>query len=129
MRYKNKTSLLITIDTETSIGYTGKDYKPIPPEARILGKIGNKSYGIPLIMDLLEKYNFKGVFFLNVYEYFYHGDEIKKIAQEIKKRGHDIQLHVHKEWLIFKYWIFSINCFYSFLISFITKLISNYIHS
>ena len=94
--------LLITIDTETSIGYTGKDYKPIPPEIRIQGKIKKKYYGIPLIMDLLEKHSIKGVFFLNAYEYFYHKDKIKKIAQEIKNRGHEVQLHVHKEWMCFK---------------------------
>ncbi len=47
-------------------------------------------------MDILEKYNHKGVFFVETESRFYFGEkEIIKIIRDIKTRGHEVQLHIH----------------------------------
>ncbi len=94
----NRTRVLITIDTEFSIGgyFLNKDNKPVPADRHIYCKINGKDYGINLIMDMLDKYNFKGVFFVETEARFYFGEkEIINIIQNIKARGHEVQLHIH----------------------------------
>jgi len=70
------------------------------------------------MMQLCEKYNAKMTFFVDVCEYlafkkvkesnkFKDGfDPAQKIDEQLKdivKRGHDVQLHLHPQWLDYKY--------------------------
>lgn len=68
---------------------------------RLLGKIGDKEYGIYFIFNTLEKYGLKGVFFVNIYEYQYYNGLIERIVKDIHARGHEIGLHCHKSNLDF----------------------------
>jgi len=53
-------------------------------------------FGIELMMDLLERQQARGTFFLNVYEVAKHGDEVMtRAARLIHSRGHDLELHTH----------------------------------
>lgn len=66
------------------------------PEKDIWGKVRNEYYGITKMMDILDKHGVKGTFFVNVYESPKFGEEeLKKVCQEINKRGHDVELHTH----------------------------------
>lgn len=100
-----KTKILITVDTEHSIGgaFRNPKLKPVGNEKRIFGKIGNEYYGIPLIMDIADEYGIPITFFVEVLNHHYFGkDESKEVCQYILKRGHDVQLHLHPCYLNFK---------------------------
>lgn len=94
----HKTKILITVDTEFSIGghFKNKKLKPVPADRHIYCKINGNDYGINLIMDILERYNHKGIFFVETESRFYFGEQaIFSIIQDIKDRGHEVQLHIH----------------------------------
>lgn len=99
-----KVNVFLTIDTENSIGgvfeKTGR--KPIGGKKRIWGKIGKKYYGIPLIMDIADHFGLKLVFFLEVLNHYYFGEnESQQVCQYILYRQHDVQAHVHPNYLNF----------------------------
>jgi peptidoglycan/xylan/chitin deacetylase (PgdA/CDA1 family) len=84
------TTFLFTVDVESrSRGNPEQDiFGELP------GHAGN--HGIGLMMDLLERHQFRGTFFLNVYEAAKHGEEaLASVARAIHDRGHDLQLHTH----------------------------------
>ena len=85
--------ILITIDTE--IGELGK-YRPDAFETFIEGKVDDKEVGYRFIMDILDKYEVKGEFFVDVYPYKQIGEnKFALLCQNITKRGHNVQLHTH----------------------------------
>jgi hypothetical protein len=65
----DKTRVYFTIDTETSMGGAWRNaaYAPLPTTRTIFGDLGSRSYGVPLIMDILEEYGFAGTFFVEVF--------------------------------------------------------------
>lgn len=93
-----KTGFVFTIDTEFSLGgyFKNNNDKPVPAEKIIWCKIGNEEYGINLIMDILDQYDLKGVFFMETESRFYFGEQIIiDIIKHIRSRGHEVQLHIH----------------------------------
>lgn len=101
----NKTKVFITVDTEHSIGgaFRYPNLNPVGNEKRIFGKFGNHFYGIPLIMDIADKYGLPVVFFLEVLNHHYFGkNESRQVCEYILDRGHDVQLHLHPVYLNFK---------------------------
>lgn len=97
-------NVFITVDTEHSIGgaFGDRHLKPVGNEKRVWGKIGVKSFGIPLMMDIAESYDIRLTFFVEVLNKYYFGeDETKKVCEYILNRGHDIQLHLHPNYLNF----------------------------
>ena len=83
---------IFTVDTE---GHDGKD----PVKSLIFGKTKNGILaGIPMIMDICDKYNVKGLFFVDFAEAWDYGkDSITKVVKYIKKRGHDVGVHIHPD--------------------------------
>jgi len=99
-----KINVFITVDTEDSIGGAFKDanLKPVGPEKRVFGEIENKEYGIPLIMDIASRYECHITFFVEtVNKYCFGEEETRKVCQYILNHGHDVQLHIHPEYLNF----------------------------
>ena len=91
-------NVLITVDTECSLGgaWRGPDFVPVGADRAVLGKVGNTSYGTPLIMDILETNGLRGVFFLEMFA----GRVVDELQlwdayRSIVQRGHDVQLHLH----------------------------------
>jgi len=94
----DKTRVYITVDVETSLGgaWRNPDYAPLPLERTVFGKVGAEFYGIPLIMDILEKYGLRATFFTEVFCAHNVGrDEVAKALRSMRDRGHDVQLHLH----------------------------------
>lgn len=95
------TALLITVDTELSAllhqrGVSLDDNI----RSSIWGDANGGRYGIGWQMDQLEEYGLKGVFFLDPMPALVFGpDFLKPIVAAIVERGHEVQLHVHSEWL------------------------------
>jgi hypothetical protein len=97
-------NVFITIDTEHSIGgaFSNRNLKPVGNEKRVWGKIGDKSFGIPLMMDIAEAFDIRLTFFVEVLNKYYFGEgESKKVCEYIANRGHDVQLHMHPNYLNF----------------------------
>ncbi|EAI0653513.1 methyltransferase domain-containing protein, partial [Campylobacter coli] len=80
------TNFYITIDTEQHV-------KNIP--FALTGEGLERKCGIYLIMDILEKYKLRGVFFVNIYEHNNFNGVIEKIIKDISNRGHEVGLHYH----------------------------------
>jgi len=95
--------VLITVDTETSSGCGPDGCYPSPLSGRIYGEFEGGRYGIPLIMDLLEKHEMRGTFFVNPHlDTWYPEAEIAAMVGGIVARGHDVQLHPHPEFRCFR---------------------------
>jgi peptidoglycan/xylan/chitin deacetylase (PgdA/CDA1 family) len=92
------TLVFLTVDTECSLGGALEDSRrqAVPVERAILGKIGDHSYGTPLIMEILEESQLRATFFLEVLSApLVGGQELAEASRQIVERGHDIQLHLH----------------------------------
>lgn len=85
-------SVIITIDTE---GHDGSD----PVEHLIWGKTSaNDEYGINHIMNICDSYLAKALFFVDIAEAWDYGKEkIADVIGHIRKRGHDVGIHIHPD--------------------------------
>jgi hypothetical protein len=100
----NPVNVFLTVDTEHSIGgaFDNPALKPVGNEKRIFGEIGGQLFGIPLIMDIADRFGLGVSFFLEVLNtYFFGENESKQVCQYILKRNHDVQLHMHPNYLNF----------------------------
>jgi len=99
-----KVNVFITVDTEHSIGgaFIDSTLKPVGNEKRVFGKIGDQYYGIPLIIDIANRYDIPLTFFLEVLNKYYFGEnESREVCRYIIERGHNVQLHLHPNFLNF----------------------------
>jgi peptidoglycan/xylan/chitin deacetylase (PgdA/CDA1 family) len=85
-KHEEKLKIFITIDTEDA-------YFPVP--RLITGEGIENEPGIYKMMDMMEKYDFKGNFFLDVYCYKYDTNYLREVASTIHNRGHSVELHSH----------------------------------
>ncbi len=93
----------ITIDTEYSAGFAKAEGTGLRAEnfARSIAcETPDGNVGIEYQMDVFDRNNLKGVFFVDPMPALIWGVEaIADIVEPIVTRGHDVQLHVHTEWL------------------------------
>ncbi|SDT96998.1 polysaccharide deacetylase family protein [Desulfobacula phenolica] len=97
-------SVFITVDTETSIGGAFSDPRkhPVGADRRIFCRKSENAYGISLMMDMADQCSIKLTFFLEVFnKYFFGEDESRRVCEYIIERGHDVQLHLHPNYLNF----------------------------
>lgn len=100
----SRVNVFITVDTEHSIGgaFADPKLKPVGNAKRIYGRIGDKEYGIALLMDIADNHGLKLTFFVEVFNRYYFGpEETRQVVEYIRKRGHDVQLHIHPNYLNF----------------------------
>lgn len=99
------TAVYITIDTEYSSGIfarEGIDCRQSNFDRSIAGKTPGGSVGVEYQMDVFDRYGLKAVFFVDPMPALIWGVEaIADVVGPIVKRGHDVQLHLHTEWLEF----------------------------
>ncbi len=93
-----KPGVLITFDVECSMGGAWKDpaLKPVSPRLGMMGEYGNLQLGVPLVCDILDRFDLKATFFLEPFnsELGWPG-ETEPVAKLLVDRQQDIQLHVH----------------------------------
>ncbi|GGC40195.1 hypothetical protein GCM10011371_29450 [Novosphingobium marinum] len=97
------TRVYITIDTEYSAGMA----KRLGPGCRaenfrrsIACETPSGSVGVPYQMDVFDDHGLKAVFFVDPMPALIWGVEaISDVVAPIVERGHDVQLHLHTEWL------------------------------
>ena len=95
------TALLITVDTELSSSLHQRGVSLADNVSRsIWAEARGQAHGIGWQMDMLERYALKGVFFLDPMPALVHGaDFLAPIVEAIESRGHEVQMHIHTEWL------------------------------
>ncbi|MDO7835779.1 hypothetical protein Q4610_12070 [Sphingobium sp. HBC34] len=95
------TALLITVDTELSSALHQRGLSLADNVRRsIWAETQGQGYGIGWQMDLLDAHGLKGVFFLDPMPALVDGaDFLKPVVDAIVGRGHEVQMHVHTEWL------------------------------
>lgn len=97
-------NVFLTVDVECSIGgaFANPTLKPVGISKRVFGRFRGHEYGIPLMMDIAERYHLPLIFFMEMFNsYFFGLDEIVEVAESILKRKHDLQLHLHPNYLNF----------------------------
>lgn len=99
------TYLYFTVDTEYSLAFFQRHGKAARVEnfnGSILGKAAGEEAGIVYQMEVLDRHGLKGVFFVDPMPALIWGvSAIADIVEPIVSRGHDVQLHIHTEWLAF----------------------------
>src|SRR4051812_41145401 len=95
------TNVLITIDTELS---SGRQAQGLPPEENfrqsIVGATARGDFGIIWQMDCMKERGLRGVFFVDPMPALIYGPEmIERMVAAILERGHEVQIHIHTEWL------------------------------
>ncbi len=95
------TNVLITIDTELSALLFQRGETVVRNfESSILGRCAAGDFGIGWQMDQLEAHGLTGVYFVDPLPALVHSEGvIADIVGPIRARGHDVQLHIHTEWL------------------------------
>lgn len=94
--------VFLTVDVEIWCdGWDDIDQKfPGAFESYIYGRTNNGDYGLPFQLDLLNQYNLKAVFFIEpLFAARFGIEPLKEIVEIIKSNGHEIQLHMHPEWV------------------------------
>ena len=97
------TQLYFTIDTEYESAFTaanGPDSRRENFERSILGRTANGDVGVIYQLDTFDRHGLKAVFFVDPMPALLWGVEaIADVVGPIVSRGHDVQLHLHTEWL------------------------------
>jgi len=98
-----ETGLYITIDTEMSPalhqqGWSAGDNL----NSSIFGRCDSGDFGISYQMHVMEEAGLTGIFFVDPMPALVYGPQIlPDIIAPIVERGHEVQLHIHTEWLEF----------------------------
>lgn len=95
------TQALITIDTELS---AGKQARGVSLDANydssFLGRVRDQAFGVGWLMEQMSAYGIRGVFLIDPMPALVHGPEIvERMVHPILSAGHDVQVHIHTEWL------------------------------
>ena len=98
------TNIIISVDVECALpgNLKSAELLPVGVERRVYCNNSKESYGIEFLMRTLDDYNMKGVFFCDsAMRYLTSEDTAAKVITDIDRQGHDVQLHLHP---IYKLW-------------------------
>lgn len=94
----------LTVDVEFSLGRTFQGVGNLPIGLdRIYCPIGQEDWGLGRILDTLQQYQLPATFFIEALHVFHFGYEpMAGAVDRILRAGHDVQLHLHPQWLFFR---------------------------
>ena len=95
------TDILITCDSELSAGLHQRGAS-VEENVRssIRGEVSAGRFGIDWQMDCMDAHGLRGVFFVDPMPTLVYGrDFLDDVVGSIVERGHEVQLHIHTEWL------------------------------
>jgi len=100
-----KTRVCITIDTEFSIGGAFSDDAKTPvAEPLVWCNVGGKSQGLGFMLDVFARHDVQATFFVEtLHRHYFKHDPMRAIARQIHEKGHEVQLHSHPCWALFKH--------------------------
>jgi hypothetical protein len=100
-----KTKVVITVDTEASIGgaFGGdKAHTPLIDEL-VAGMVKGKSEALGFLVETLNTYSLIATFFVETVHIRYFSDRIMgSYVERLLRAGQDVQLHLHPCWLSFE---------------------------
>lgn len=94
-------NVFLTFDIEVWCnGWQDLDRKfPHSFERYVFGRSAHGAYALPQTLDILNRHNLKGVFFVEpLFATRFGRQWLAAIVQIIQDAGHEIQLHLHPEW-------------------------------
>jgi len=100
------TEVLITVDTEFSIAGAFRNPAQRRPvgEPAVLGEINGRSHGLGFLLETLKRSHLPATFFVESFNVHYFGDNsMGRLARRIRDHGHDVQLHIHPCWGVFRH--------------------------
>jgi len=96
------TDVVVTVDLEFSSG----GYLDDPAGNRPIGSpsvdlpVDGEPNGLPLMLDILARSGVKATFFVETAQALFFGpDEMGRHVATLLEQGHDLQLHLHPQWL------------------------------
>lgn len=92
--------LMITVDVEAQPRRAERDHV----DRLIWGKYPGGSFGIGEMMDIADRHGVKLTMFLDYCEEHLYGEALLDAGREIHRRGHDLQLHAHLDFLGRQFW-------------------------
>lgn len=102
-------NVFLTVDTEVWPFSAGWPVTPLSPDKSgfsgevdtyIYGRTAQGDYGLPFQMEILNRYGLKATFFLEALFADRIGpDYLKEVVHLIQDNSHEVQLHLHTEWL------------------------------
>jgi len=99
------TRVCISIDTEFSIGgaFTHADRHPVA-EPMVWCEVDGRSQGLGFLLNQFERHRIPATFFVEAaHRYYFRSDPMARIARRIVEGGHEVQLHTHPCWSVFRY--------------------------
>lgn len=95
------TAVFYTVDTELSPGLHQRGLTPLENlNANVFGITRRGEWGIRYQIERLNAHRLKGVFFVEALcAYLGDPDILKRIVEPVLEGGHEVQLHLHTEWL------------------------------
>jgi peptidoglycan/xylan/chitin deacetylase (PgdA/CDA1 family) len=95
------TAVLVTIDTELSPAAHGRGVSAEENlRCAILGRVSDGEWGIEFQIARFKEHSLKAVFFVEALSANVVGlDLLKRTIEPILSAGHEVQLHIHTEWL------------------------------
>jgi peptidoglycan/xylan/chitin deacetylase (PgdA/CDA1 family) len=95
------TAVFYTVDTELSPGLHQRGLSLAENlNAAVLGITNRGEWGIRYQIERLNAHGLKGVFFVEALcAYLGDADILKRIVEPVLQGGHEVQLHLHTEWL------------------------------
>jgi ubiquinone/menaquinone biosynthesis C-methylase UbiE len=96
----NQKKLMITVDVEAQPLRAKQD----PLNCLIWGEYPQGRLGIGEMMDIADQHGVKLTMFLDYCEKDIYGEALLDVGREIHRRGHDLQLHAHLNFLDQSFW-------------------------
>lgn len=95
-------NVFFSVDVEIWLdGWNNIDEKfPASFRKYIYGPTAKGNYGLPYQLDMLSQYGLRGVFFVEpLFSQRFGMQPLAEIVGLIKEKGHEVQLHLHTEWV------------------------------
>jgi hypothetical protein len=95
------THVLITVDTELSALLHQQNFDSKSNLASsVFGECRQGFFGIRWQMDVMRSHGLRGVFFVDPMPALVYGEDwLHEVVTAIVEQGHEVQLHIHTEWL------------------------------
>jgi ubiquinone/menaquinone biosynthesis C-methylase UbiE len=91
-----KRRVMLTVDVEAQPTRAATSHV----QRLIYGRFGGDSeFGIGRMFDIADRYDLRLTCFLDYAEQFLYGDELLEVGRYIRSRNHDLQVHLHPEFI------------------------------
>lgn len=99
------TRVCITVDTEFSIGGAFADAARLPvAEPMVWCEVDGRSEGLGFLLEQMRLHRIPATFFVEALQRLYfRKDPMRPIARRLRDDGHDVQLHLHPCWSVFRH--------------------------